>query len=160
LSAVVSELACDATGLTFFVGADHFLYGVSAHGGVSLRVPFGEPNAGPASSADGAVWAENKAGNLIRVRGQELRRLPPESSTEFDFGSPDALRDPDGNEWRVRGDGVLVFRSSAESEPILVELTSAPLFGPIWSRSARSVLLSARDGLVIAFGAVHAEQGH
>jgi hypothetical protein len=152
-SPVASELAADATGTTYFVGADHFLYGVTAHGGVSLRAPFGELKAGPVAGPDGAVWAENQAGSLVRARGQELRRSAPPSTPEVDFGSVDALRDPSGHEWRVRADGVLEFRRSPASEPSLLGLTHSPLLSPIWSSTTRYALISARDGLVVALDA-------
>ncbi|HTA92264.1 MAG TPA: PQQ-binding-like beta-propeller repeat protein [Polyangiaceae bacterium] len=151
-SAVASELAVDTTGTTYFVGADHFLYGVTAHGGVSLRAAFGELKAGPVTGPDGAVWAENQAGNLVRARGQELTRLTPESLPAIDFASPDALRDPDGHEWRVRADGALEFKRTPTSAPSLLELTSSPLLSPSWSPTAHFVLVSARDGLVVGVG--------
>jgi PQQ-like domain len=149
-SPVASELAVDATGVTYFVAADHFLYGVTAHGSVSLRATFGELKAGPVAAPDGAVWAENQAGNLVRARGQDLRRLPREPTPGVDFGSLDALRDPDGHEWRVRADGVLEFIPALGSRPALVHLTSSPLLSPSWSSSAHYALICARDGLVVA----------
>jgi hypothetical protein len=158
-SPVASELAADATGIAYFVGADHFLYGVTAHGGVSLRAAFGLLKAGPSAGPDGAVWAENQAGNRLRVRGQELRRLVAESTHEFDFGPSDALLDPDGHQWRARADGVLEFRGAAGSEPSLIELTSVPLFAPSWLAATHCALISARDGLVVALAA-RDPQGH
>jgi len=152
-SPVGSELAVDATSVTYFVGADHFLYGVSAHGGVCLRAPFGELKAGPSTAPDGAVWLENQAGNRVRARGQELRRVAADSRPEFDFGSPDAVRDPGGHQWRARTDGVLEFRTAGAAEPSLLELTHVALLSPTWSSAARYVLVSARDGLVVAWAA-------
>ena len=152
-SPVASELAADATGIAYFVGADHFLYGVTAHGGVSLRAAFGLLKAGPSAGPDGAVWAENQAGDRIRVRGQELRRAPAESTPEFDFGSSEALVDSEGHEWRARADGVLEFRAAVGSEPSRIELTSAPLFAPSWLAATHCALISARDGLVVALAA-------
>lgn len=152
-SAVASELAAEATGTAYFVGADHFLYGITAHGGVSLRSPFGQPKAGPRVSSDGTVWAENQDGNLIAVRHQEVRRMAPGVSSEFDFGSPDTLRDPNGHEWRLRTDGVVEMRARRDSLPSFLALTSAPLLGSSWSVLAHYVLISARDGLVVALTA-------
>jgi hypothetical protein len=152
-SAVASELAADAAGLTYFVGADHFLYGITGHGGVSLRSPFGQPKAGPCASPDGTVWAENQAGNLIAVRHQEVRQVAPGASAAFDFGSPDTLLDPDGNEWRLRSDGVVEVRALGSSRPSSVALTSAPLLGSSWSVFGHYALISARDGLVVALAA-------
>jgi hypothetical protein len=152
----VSELAQDKSGVAYFVAADHFFYGVSAHGGVALRAPFGELKAGPVSAADGSVWAENSAGNLIRVAGQDVRRSAPRAPLEFDFGLPDLLRDPDAHEWHTRDDGVLEYRAASQAAPIAIELTSAPLFAPVWSSATRTMLVSARDGLVVAFAASRA----
>jgi hypothetical protein len=149
-SPVESELALDGSGLLFFVAADHFLYGVTGHGGVSVRAQLGEPKAGPSTGPDGAVWAENQAGNLLRVRGQELRRFPPEATPEFEFGSADSVRDPEGRVWRVLDGGVLEFRGAVGMQPTLTELTSAPLLSPVWSNAARYAVVSARNGLVIA----------
>ena len=149
-SAIASELAVDATGLLFFVAADHFMYGVTGHGGVSLRVPFGEPKAGPSAALDGAVWAENQAGSVFRARGQELRRFGTEGQSEFDFGSAESLRDPEGHVWRVRERGVLEFSAANGANASLTELTRGPLLEPVWSSAARCLVLSARNGLVIA----------
>jgi PQQ-like domain len=158
-SSVASELAADATGVTYFLGADRFLYGVTVHGGVSLRTAFGQWKAGPSTAPDGAVWAENQAGASIRVRGQELRRMAPEQRPEFDFGSVDVLRDPDGHEWRVRGDGVLAFKRNGAAEPSLLDLTSVPLLLPSWSPATRCAVISARDGLVVALETTSPRQG-
>jgi outer membrane protein assembly factor BamB len=152
-SPIASELAADATGVAYFVGADHFLYGVTAHGGVSLRAVFGEPKAGPATARDGAVWAENQAGNVVRVRGPELRRMPSDSKQEFDFGTSDAVRDPEQHEWQARADGVLEFTRATGAPPTLIDLTSSPLLSPTWSDFGHYALVSARDGLVVALSA-------
>jgi hypothetical protein len=157
-SAVASELAADSTGAAYFVGADQFLYGITAHGGVSLRSPFGQPKAGPCAGPDGAVWAENQDGARIVVRRQEVHRVAPETRAAFDFGTADRLRDPDGHEWLLRTDGVLEFRTRAGSPPRLLALTSAPLLGSSWSVLAHCALISARDGLVIAL-AVNTPEG-
>jgi hypothetical protein len=152
-SEVASELAADAVGIAYFVGADHFLYGITAHGGVSLRSPFGQPKAGPCAGPDGTVWAENQAGNLIAVRHQEVRHVAPGASAAFDFGSPDTLRDPEGHEWRLRTDGVVEVRARDSSPPSFLALTSAPLLGSSWSVFGHYALISARDGLVVALAA-------
>ena len=147
-SPIASELAVDATGVSYFVAADQYLYGISAHGGVCLRAPFGALKAGPARAADGAVWAENQAGGLISVRGPALRHVT-RASAEFEFESPDELRDPGGHVWRARADGVLEFRSKPSAPTQLFPLTSASLLRPVWSAATRGALISARDGLVV-----------
>ena len=149
-SPVESELALDSSGLLFFVAKDRFLYGVTGHGGVSVRAQLGAAQAGPSTGPDGAVWAENQAGNLLRVHGQELRRFPPEATPEFDFGSAETVRDPEGRLWRVRDGGVLELRAAVGAQPTLTELTDAPLLSPVWSSAARYAVVSARNGLVIA----------
>jgi hypothetical protein len=147
-SAIASELAVDATGVSYFVAADQYLYGISAHGGVCLRAAFGALKAGPARAADGTVWAENQAGSVISVRGPALRHVTA-ASAEFDFGSPDELRDPDGHVWRARADGVLEFRSTPSAPARSLQLTPASLLRPAWSAAARGAVISARDGLVV-----------
>lgn len=152
-SPIASELAVDTTGTTYFVGADHFLYGVTAHGGVSLRAAFGELEAGPVAGSDGAVWAKNAAGSLIRVRGQELTRIARQVPAAVAFASSDTLMDPDGHQWRVRVDGALELKRTPASAASSLELSNAPLLGLAWSSNAHYVLISARDGLVAAFDA-------
>lgn len=147
-SPIASELAVDATGVSYFVAADQYLYGISAHGGVCLRATFGTLKAGPVSAADGAVWAENQAGTLVSVRGPELRRMPA-ASAEFDFGAPDELRDPGGHVWRARPDGVIEFRRTPSAPARSLQLTPASLLRPAWSAAARGAVISARDGLVV-----------
>lgn len=151
-SAVASELATDGTGILYFVGTDHYFYGVTAHGGVSLRTAFGDLKVGPIEGPEGAVWAENQAGLRLRARGSDVRRLALESGPEFDFGSTDSLRDPEGHVWRVRSDGVLEFSVAPGSDPTTIKLAASPLLAPAWSPSARCAVLSARDGLVVALG--------
>ena len=160
LSAVSSELAADSAGTLYFVGADRFLYGVSGHGSVSLRAPFGELAAGPSAAADGAIWAENRAGNVIRVRGQDVRRFAPQAPHEFEFSEPDTLRDPDGHLWHGRSDGIVEFRVSKDSTAQLVPLTASPLLAPAWSTASHQALFSARSGLVFALAPVqvHAQR--
>ena len=149
-SPITSELAADAAGTVFFVGADRYLYGVSAHGGVTLRTALGEPRSGPESGPDGAVWAVNQAGSVLRVRAQEVRRYGPELKPEFDFPDLETVRDPDGHQWRGRSDGVLEFRVAAGAEPNLLTLTSSALLAPVWSARSHYAVLSARSGLVFA----------
>ena len=86
--------------------------------------------------------------------------MAPGSASEFDFGSPDALRDPEGHEWRVRPDGVVEFRRELGSSPNTLTLTSAPLLSPTWSPSGQYALISARDGLVVALEATRDGQSH
>lgn len=152
-SPVASELAVDAMGIAYFVAADHFLYGLTPHAAVCVRAAFGPLKAGPSTGPDGAVWAENQAGNRLRVRGRDLRRVAPAAPPEFDFAPSDALRDPDGHEWRARVDGVLEFRQATDAQPSLIQLTRASLLSPSWLAVQHSALISARDGLVVALAA-------
>ena len=159
-SAVSSELAADDSGLLYFVAADHFLYGVTAHGGVALRAAFGEVSAGPHARADGAVWAMNQAGNVVRVHGQELRRFGPEAAPELDFGEPDTLRDPEGHLWRVERveSGALEFSTTQAAERTSFSLGSSPLLTPAWSSAGHYAVVSARSGLVMAVDPPRARQ--
>ena len=150
LSAVVSELAADASGTLYFVAADRFLYGVSARGAVSLRAPFGELKAGPSLGPDGAIWLENQAGTVLRVSGQTVRRSAPGAPAEFQFGDPEILRDPDGHLWRGRANGVLEFSTTPDAPPMLVPLTTSALLVPVWSAATHSAVLSSRAGVVFA----------
>ena len=112
-SAVESELASDESGTIYFVAADHFLYGLTAHGAVSLRT-----------------------------------RFRPGMKPELSFSRPSMLRDPEGNDWRGRSDGVLEYRLAPAETASLLPLTSSPLLLPAWSSSSRFVVVSARSGLV------------
>jgi hypothetical protein len=148
-SALASELATDSNGLLYFIAADHFLYGVTAHGGVSVRAQFGIPKAGPSPAADGSIWAENQAGGLLRARGQAVQRFQSQATPGFDFGSPQTLHDPEGRTWQVDESGKLIV-AAVDSPARSLQLTNAPLLAPIWSPVARYVVVSARNGLVTA----------
>jgi PQQ-like domain len=152
LSPVISELAADANGTLYFVAADRFLYGVSARGSVSLRAPFGDLKAGPSLGPDGAIWAENQAGTVLRVSGQTVRRLAPGAPNEFQFGDPEVLRDPDGRLWRGQDNGVLELRVTPQASPLLVSLTTVALLVPAWSSAAHYAVVSSRAGLLFAVG--------
>jgi len=149
-SPINSELAADAAFALYFVAADRFLYGVSAHGGVTLRTPFGDLKAGPSSGPDGAIWAKNQAGIVVRARGQDVRRFGPDGPSELVFADPEVLRDPQGHEWRAGSNGVLEFRAAADAAPSFVALTSSALLAPTWSVAARYAVLSARSGVLFA----------
>jgi PQQ-like domain len=149
-SPIQSELALDSSGLLFFVAADHFLYGVTGHGGVSVRAPFGDAQSGPSTSPDGAIWAENRAGIRVRAHGQELRRLAPGAAPEFEFTAPDRMSDPEARVWQTLDDGVLRLSSASNARPSRIALTSAPLLTPAWSSAGRYAVVSARNGLVFA----------
>ncbi|MEI9951430.1 MAG: PQQ-binding-like beta-propeller repeat protein [Pseudomonadota bacterium] len=112
-SPVDSELASDASGTLYFVAADHFLYGLSAHGAVSLRT-----------------------------------RFHPGIKPELSFSERDVLRDPEGNGWRGRSDGVLEYRPASGENTSLLPLTSSALLLPAWSSAGRFAVVSARNGLV------------
>lgn len=112
-SSVESELVSDGAGSIYFVTADHLLYGLTAHGAVSLRTHF-QPGIKP----------------------------------ELSFSEPEALRDPEGNLWRGRSDGVLEYRPASGESTSLVPVTSSALLLPAWSRASRLAVISARSGLV------------
>ena len=112
-SPVDSELASDASGAIYFVAADGFLYGLTAHGAVSLRTRF-------------------RAG------------MRPELA----LSQPSMLRDPEGNVWRGRSDGVLEYRLASAETASLLPLTNSALLLPAWSSASRFVVVSARSGLV------------
>ena len=111
--AVESELVSDAKGTVYFVAADHFLYGFSAHGQVTLRT-----------------------------------RFRPGIKPEISFDQAAELRDPEGNSWLGRSDGVLEYRPASGEKSSLVPLASSALLLPAWSRVSRSAVVSARSGLV------------
>ncbi|HKO53063.1 MAG TPA: PQQ-binding-like beta-propeller repeat protein [Polyangiaceae bacterium] len=112
-SPVATELASDESGTLYFVAADHFLYGLTARGAVTLRTPF-----------------------------------RPGMKPELQFSAPAELRDPEGNDWRGRSDGVLEYRLAAFDTAGLLPLTSSALLLPAWSAASRSVVVSARSGLI------------
>jgi hypothetical protein len=112
-SAVESELTSDEKGTIYFIAADHFLYGLTAHGAVSLRA-----------------------------------RFHPGMKPELSFSEPEALRDPEGNSWRGRSDGVLEYRLASGESTSLFPLTSSALLLPAWSSASRFAVVSARNGLV------------
>jgi hypothetical protein len=148
-SPIVSELAADASGLAYFIAEDHFLYGITAHGGVSLRAPFGTPQAGPSPGSDGAVWALNQAGNVVRAQDRALRRFEPSAAPPFDFGAPNTLQDPAGQLWQVMG-GALAISATQDAEPHVFALGTSALFTPAWSSVGNYAVVSARSGLVMA----------
>ena len=112
-SSIESELVSDETGSIYFVTADHFMYGLTAHGAVSLRA-----------------------------------RFHPGMKPEISFSEPEALRDPEGNSWRGRSDGVLEYRLASGENTSLLPLTSSALLLPAWSSASRFAVVSARSGLV------------
>jgi hypothetical protein len=63
---IESELALGSSGLTYFLGRDRHLYGVTVHGSVALRLPTGDVSAGPIVAKDGAVWLGTSAGDLLK----------------------------------------------------------------------------------------------
>lgn len=154
-TAIVSELAADASGTLYFVAADRFLYGLSGHGGIVLRARFGALKAGPVTDADGAIWAEDQAGNVLRARAQELRRFSSEAPSTLVFTLSDALRDPEGRSWLSSERGVLAFSSRDGASSVARELTPSPLFRPAWSAVGNYAVVSARSGLIIALEPPH-----
>jgi outer membrane protein assembly factor BamB len=148
-SEVASELASDMSGTAFFLAADDFLYALSAHGGVSLRAPFGALASGPVTGPDGAIWLRDRAGNTVRVLGQRLSRYPASAPPNFEFRAQNSVRDPAGDEWSTGTDGQLEFKIAGRTSRALVQLTSAALLSPCWSAFGHYALISARDGLVV-----------
>jgi len=148
LSPVVSDLAVDDTGTAFFVGADHFLYGVSVHGAVLVRAGFGVWKAGPCRDSSGAVWAENQAGSLIHAHGREVTHPGAEARPALDLASCDLARDTRGNAWRAGESGALELTQGEHVESF--DVARAMLLAPVWSEALGAVVVSARDGLVLA----------
>ncbi len=88
---------------------------------------------------------------MIRVSGRSVRRLAPGAPGEFQFGDPEALRDPDGHLWRGQSNGEFdVSASRPQASPVLVPLTDAALFVPAWSTASHYAVLSSRAGLLFA----------
>jgi outer membrane protein assembly factor BamB len=75
-------------------------------------------------------------------------RFHPGIKPELSFSEPEALRDPEGNAWRGRSDGVLEYRLSSGEHPSLLPLTSSALLLPAWSSVSGWAVVSARSGLV------------
>lgn len=155
LSAVLSDLAVDDTGTAFFAAADQFLYGISAHGAVLVRAPFGVLKSGPCRDAAGAVWAENRAGALIHVHGREVTRPGREAHPALDLESCDAGRDPRGNAWRIGSSGTLELTRGERVDSY--DVAHAALLAPAWSEALGAVVVSARDGLVLALAPPRSE---
>jgi len=149
-SEVNSELSADVDGTAYFIGVDRFLYGLSQHGGVTLRARVGPPSAGPERGPDGAIWLKNAAGEVFRARGQRVRRWASAERSPVVFSDPLVLTDPEGHLWQWRPDGVLEFRSEPSGARREVSLTRSPLLAPIWSSAAHYAVFSARSGLVFA----------
>lgn len=95
-------------------------------------------------------------------RGQVTLRKPfrPGLKPEVTFSSASELRDPDGNSWLGRSDGVLEFRPATAEKPSLFALTSSALLVPIWSRVSRFAVVSARSGLVFGLDPTRLRAGH
>jgi len=112
-SPIESELSSDASGTVYFVTADRLIYGLTAHGWVSLRA-----------------------------------RFRPGMKPEIAFSEASALRDPEGNSWLGRSDGVLEYQPASGENTSLLPLTSSALLSPAWSRASRLAVVSTRSGLV------------
>ncbi|HET7538329.1 MAG TPA: PQQ-binding-like beta-propeller repeat protein [Polyangiaceae bacterium] len=119
-SPVESELVSDAKGSLYFVAADHFLYGLSAHGQVTLRA-----------------------------------RFHPGMKPEIAFEQGEVLRDPEGNSWFARSDGVLEYRPASGEKSSLLPLANSALLPPAWSRASHFAVVSARSGLVFGLDPAH-----
>jgi PQQ-like domain len=64
----------------YFVGSDQHLYAVTTRAMVAGRIAVGELTAGPVAGPDGGIWMANRRGQVLRLRGAELKR--------FQLGSP------------------------------------------------------------------------
>lgn len=117
--AVESELVSDANGTVYFVAADHFLYGFSPHGQVTLRT-----------------------------------RFRPGIKPEISFNPAAELRDPEGNSWLGRSDGMLEYRPASGEKSSIIPLSNSALLSPAWSRISRFAVVSARSGLVFGLDPV------
>jgi len=157
LSPPVSELAVDAMGTAYFFAADRFFYGVSEHGAVLVRAPFGVAHAGPCAAADGSVWAENQAGNRIRAHGSELTQPATGAPRALELLSCGIASDARGNTWDAGEGGVLALTRPDGSHPQRFVVANSALLEPVWSLALGAVVVSARDGLVVALAAPRAE---
>ncbi len=97
----------------------------------------------------------------LSARGQvTLRaRFHPGMKPEIAFSAAELLRDPEGNSWLARSDGVLEYRPVSGENPSLLPLAKSALLPPAWSRAARLAVVSARSGLVFGLDPAHARPG-
>jgi len=77
-SPVVSELVSDARGTLYFVTADHFVYGFSAHGQVTLRARF-HPGMKPEIPFSGSELLRDSEGNCWLGRSDGVLEYRPAS---------------------------------------------------------------------------------
>ncbi|MEI9939963.1 MAG: PQQ-binding-like beta-propeller repeat protein [Pseudomonadota bacterium] len=116
-----------------------------------------------ASDADGTLYfvAADRFLYGLSARGAiSLRtRFHPGMKPELSFSEPEALRDPEGNSWRGRSDGVLEYRLASGENTSLLPLTSSALLLPAWSRASRFAVVSARSGLVFGLDPAHIRPG-
>jgi outer membrane protein assembly factor BamB len=75
-------------------------------------------------------------------------RFRPGMKPEIAFSEALAVRDPEGNSWLGRSDGVLEYHPASGENISLLPLTSSALLSPAWSRASRLAVVSARSGLV------------
>jgi hypothetical protein len=75
---VESELASDERGTLYFVAADHFLYGLTAHGAVTLRARF-HPGIKPELSFSAPEALRDPEGNGWRGRSGGVLEYRPAS---------------------------------------------------------------------------------
>lgn len=75
-------------------------------------------------------------------------RFRPGIKPEIALSEPAELRDPEGNAWLGRSDGVLEYRPASGEKTTLLSLTSSALLLPAWSRVSRCAVVSARSGLI------------
>lgn len=94
-------------------------------------------------TADHLVYGFTARGQ-ITLRAHFRQGMLPELA----FAEPAELRDPEGNSWFGRSDGVLEYRPASGEKPSLFPLTSSALLLPAWSRASRFAVVSARSGLV------------
>jgi len=96
------------------------------------------------------------------ARGQVTLRTHyrPTITPEITFAQPVELRDPEGNCWLGRSDGVLEYRPATGENPSLFPLTSSALLLPAWSRASRVAVVSARSGLVFGLDPARLRASH
>jgi len=94
-------------------------------------------------TADHLLYGMNARG-VVSLR----TRFRPGIKPELSFSEPEALRDPEGNSWLGRSDGVLEFRPVSGEKTSLLPLASSALLLPAWSRASRFAVVSARSGLI------------
>jgi len=154
---VASELAATTLGPAYFVGEDDSLYALGSHGGVVLSAAFGKLSAGPELAESGLVWLKNQHGQVAHVRGIELVRVAPGAPAEFTFAEPDRPLTAPGVSWQTETDGSLIAISAPTGTTARLQVARSPLLPARWSEHEHELLVSAREGWVVAVRAGEGE---